>query len=383
MFETSHIELSRSALENNLRFLREILGEQIVISSVVKGNAYGHGIEEYVPLVQACGLDHFATFSADEAFRVKQVVRPGTQIMIMGMVDHEQLEWAVENDVAFFVFEPDRLRQATRAAEKLNRRARIHLEVETGMNRTGFVEKDLPPAMEWIRGHSEQLMLEGLCTHFAGAESVANYLRVKQQWIRYRRIRRLLKEQELIPRYYHTACSAAAMRYPATRLDLARIGIIMYGLWPNRETFIEFISDKADRTNPLQRVISWKSRVMDVKEVKTGEYIGYGTSYLANKDMEVATVPVGYAHGFGRSLSNHGRVLVHGKRMPVVGTVNMNAIMVDVSTAENVRKGDEVVLIGYQGEAEMSVASFGEFSYQVNYELLTRLPSATPRLVVE
>jgi alanine racemase len=386
MLESSHIQISRSALETNLRFLQQQMGPAVRISSVVKGNAYGHGIECFVPLAEACGIRHFSVSDAHEAYRVKAVVQqPNTEIMIMGMIEDEHLEWAVENGIAFFTFETQRLEQALAAAQKSGRPAKVHLEVETGMNRTGFCPQDLPRVAQLLRqGQSQGLLrFEGLCTHFAGAESIGNYLRVREQRKAYNRMLKWFRDEGLQPGCLHTACSAAAMRYPPTRLDMVRIGILQYGFWPSREVFIEYNSRFEDKHDPLQRLISWKSQVMDVKKVRGGQYIGYGTSYLANTDMEIAIIPVGYAHGFSRSLSNQGRVLIHGKRVGVVGTVNMNAITVDISRLDGVSKGDEVVFIGYQGDMELTVSSFAEFSEQVNYEMLTRLPTDIPRQVVE
>jgi alanine racemase len=187
----------------------------------------------------------------------------------------------------------------------------------------------------------------------------------------------------LSPEQKHTACSAAALRYPKFQMDMVRLGIIQYGFFPNKEILIEYLTKKKETENPLKRLISWKSHVMDVKKVKTGEFVGYGTSYLANYDLKIAIIPVGYAHGFSRNLSNQGIVLINGQRVSVVGTVNMNMITVDVTQVNSVEKGDEVVLIGKQGDLEISVSSFSEFSEQVNYELLTRLPENLPRLVVD
>lgn len=384
MMSGSYIQISRRALENNLAFLRARMGPGVRISSVVKGNAYGHGIETFVPLAEACGIGHFSVFEASEAFRAKGALRkPETEIMIMGMIDDGQLSWAIENGISFYVFEAGRLQHALKAACRIGRPARIHLEVETGMNRTGFCKEGLHQAAKLLMEHPEHLWFEGLCTHYAGAESIANYVRVTLQRRNFNRISKWLQSRELNPHCYHTACSAAAMRYPPTRMDMVRIGILQYGFWPSQEVFIEYSSRLEDKHNPLQRLISWKSRVMDVRNVKAGEFIGYGTSYLANHDMKIATVPVGYGQGFSRSLSNQGRVLIRGKRVPVVGTVNMNCLTVDVSGLGNAEKGDEVTIIGRQGDMEISVASFGEFSNQLNYELLTRLPPDIPRIVVE
>jgi alanine racemase len=135
--------------------------------------------------------------------------------------------------------------------------------------------------------------------------------------------------------------------------------------------------------NPLKRVISWKTRVMDVKTVKTGQFVGYGTSYFTNKTTKIAIIPIGYSSGYNRSLSNQGKVLINGKRLDVVGSVNMNMMAVDITTVEGVKKGDEVVLIGNQDEQEISVSSFSDFSQSINYELLTRLPQNIPRIPIQ
>ena len=190
-------------------------------------------------------------------------------------------------------------------------------------------------------------------------------------------------DKNVIPKQIHTACSAAALRYPKSQMDMVRLGIVQYGFFPNKEIYIEYLTKKKITEDPLRRLISWKSKVMDVKTVKAGEFVGYGTSYLANSNLKIATIPVGYSHGFSRSLSNQGRVLIHGQRVSVIGIVNMNMITVDVTKIEHVKKGDEVVLIGKQGDLEISVSSFSEFSDQVNYELLTRLPQKIPRFIVD
>ncbi len=383
MFHTSCIEISQSALENNIRFLRSILGPEVRLSSVVKGNAYGHGIELFVPLAEQCGIDHFSVFSAQEALRVSKVSHGNSTIMIMGMLENDELEWAITNGIEFFVFEHDRLDQAIKIAHKTGIPAKIHIELETGMNRTGFAREALETVGKKLQENPYHLDFSGLCTHYAGAESVANYLRVKSQLVTFRKIAHRFKAHKLIPAFLHTACSAAAIRYPQTRMDLVRIGILQYGFFPSKEIMIHYFAQQESNLLPITRLLSWKSQVMSVKTVNTGEFIGYGTSYLTNATMKIATVPVGYSHGFSRVMSNRGRVLIHGKRVSVIGTVNMNMMIVDVSRIEHVKKGDEVVIIGKQGDLEISVSAFGEFSYQVNYELLTRLPADIPRRIVD
>jgi alanine racemase len=382
MTDTSVIEISESAVRGNIQFLRKQLGTGVLLSSVVKSNAYGHGIGTFVPLAEKAGINHFSVFSACEAKKVLQIISPGTSLMIMGWISDDDIVWAVNAGVEFFVFDTSRLEKIIGLARHTGRPAMIHIEMETGMNRTGMKMDELKKAAALINTHPGSFKLKGLCTHLAGAESIANHVRIKRQLSRYTRLCRWFGEQGLVPEYRHVASSAAAITYPEARLDMVRMGILQYGYWPSAETFIHYISKRREKEDPLTRVISWKSQVMTLKKVKRGEFISYGTIYLAQEDKKIAVVPVGYSHGYSRSLSNQGRVLVKGQRVGVIGLVNMNMLIADVTKVPGVRTGDEVVLIGTQDELTISVASFSEFSNQLNYELLTRLPVDTPRVVV-
>lgn len=381
---TSYIELSQSALRNNLAYIKSRLPESVVLSAVCKGNAYGHGIEPIVKMAEREGIRHFSVFSSAEARRVQESLQEDSTIMIMGYIANEELAWAIRHNIQFYVFELDRLQAAIKAAKETGHKAIIHVEVETGMNRTGFEEESLPQVFELLHANREYLQLEGLCTHYAGAESISNYLRVEQQIKKYNQLYELFCQHDLKPRLRHTACSAACINFPQTTFELVRVGIMLYGFWPNEETYIyELRQQGKDRKDPLKRVIRWKSHVMSTKRVKMGEFIGYGTSYQAPHDMLVATVPVGYGYGFARSLSNLGRVLIRRQRLPVIGIVNMNLAMIDVNAIPDLQKGEEVVLVGKQGKREISVSSFSEMSSQLNYELLTRLPTDIPRTIIE
>ncbi|WP_268223816.1 alanine racemase [Sinomicrobium oceani] len=379
MHTNSTITLSLSALKKNITFLKRTFGRDVKISSVVKGNAYGHGIPEFVRMASRCGIRHFSVFDTDEAKKVKEVATKNTEIMIMGFLQNEDIPWAIAHDVSFFVFEKERLQRAVRAAKKSGKKAGIHIEVETGMNRTGFDLREIPTVIRLLKKEKEHLDFKGLCTHYAGAESIANHYRVTEQIGMYKKVYAMFQKEGLVPELRHTACSAAAMVYPETRMDMVRIGIMQYGLWPSPETFVSFLNKRKIKTDPLRRVIAWTSEVMSIKEVKSGDFIGYGTSFMAKQKMKIAVVPVGYSHGYSRSLSNQGRVLIHGRRCVVVGNVGMNMMIVDVSELKGLKTGDEVVMIGSQGQDDMSVASFGDYSNQLNYELLSRLSKDIPR----
>lgn len=382
MEATSAIELSQQALNDNLEFMRSLIGDDCTLSSVVKGNAYGHGLRTFVPMALRAGIGHFSVFSAEEAAEVHAITGGTATIMIMGYVDQSDLEWVLERDIEFFVFDMYRMDAALVAARKTGRPARIHLEADTGLNRTGFDKKGLLRAAAFLKRHPDRFEVKGLCTHYAGAESVANHVRVQKQIRTFNQFYKALERAGIRPEKRHTACSAAAMSYPQTRMDMVRIGIMQYGFWPSRETFINFLGKRADKSDPLRRVITWKSRIMSMHRVKAGEFIGYGTSYMAESEMRVAVVPVGYAQGYSRSLSNQGRILIRGHRVSVIGLVNMNMLLADVTYVPDAAIGDEVVLIGNQQQLSISISSFSEITNQLNYELLTRLPRDIPRSAV-
>ncbi|OJW83191.1 MAG: alanine racemase [Bacteroidetes bacterium 46-16] len=380
MEASSHIILNKELLKGNWEFLRAYFqGKKI--SAVVKGNAYGHGIEAYVPMAEACGVDHFSVFNAGEAYRVHEVAAPGSTIMVMGALDEADIEWAIENGIEFYVFNFQRLDAAVRIAQKLAKKAIIHIELETGMYRTGFEEQEIATLIEKLRAASGDIVFRGLCMHFAGAEHITNYVRIRKQKINFKMALKKFRQAGLMPEMIHACCSAAAIRYPDMHYDMLRIGILQYGFWPSPEILIEYLSKHEAVMSPLKRIISWESMIMGLKEVPPGEFVGYGASYFSHQAMQLALVPIGYAHGFSRSLSNSGIVLINGYRVPVVGMVNMNCIAVDVTGLPAVAINDKVTMIGRQGEHEISVASFGEMSNQLNYELLTRLPTHIPRYV--
>lgn len=385
MQHSSYIELSQLALKNNIKYLRKQIGDSVKFVSVIKGNAYGHGFTHFIPMAEACGLDYFAVFDACEAEMAFTAKQPKTEIMIMGWIANEDIEWAIEHDISFYVFEFNRLDKTIEIAKKLKKKAKIHLEVETGLHRSGLCGDELKKAVETIKLNEEHVFIEGVCSHFAGAESIANYVRVHKQIDCFNEVKKWLSSKDIVPKYYHTACSAAAFVYPETRMDMVRIGIAQYGYWPSEEIRIHHLisGDISLTQRPLQRVLTWKSKVMSIEHVKTGEFIGYGNSFQTRKDTTIATVPVGYFHGYRRSLSNVGYVLIKGKKAPIIGMVNMSVMVVDVTFIPLVQKGDEVVLIGKQGNNTITVASFSESLNLVNYEFLVRLPMQIPRIVKE
>lgn len=382
MNDSSTITLNKKSVQNNISFLKKKIGGRVKISCVVKANAYGHGIEQIVPLIEQEGIDHFSVFDYQEAVRVSRVLKNQGTIMIMGWISDEYIKSAIKNGFEFFVFNMERLLMTLFSAQDQNTKAKIHLEVETGMNRSGFSQTELSNAISVIKENREFFEIIGLCTHLAGAESISNHLRIQNQLRKFKITDSLLKLHNISPKYKHVANSAAAFVYPKTRMDLVRIGIMQYGFWPSAETFIHYLSNKKNKADPLDRILGWESKIMSMKDVKTGEFIGYGVSYLAQNDMKTALIPIGYSSGYSRSLSNKGHVLIHGQRCGVLGVVNMNMIIVDITNIENVNIGDEVVIIGKQKDLEIKVTAFSDISNKLNYEILAHLPEEIKRIII-
>ncbi len=383
MTQSSVIYIKQKAVFNNIDFLKTKLGNGVRISSVVKANAYGHGIEQIVPLFESAGIDHFSVFEYADAVRVIHSVKRPVSVMIMGWISAKDIEAAIHQGIEFFVFDLRRLKKALYYAQKLSLPAKIHLEVETGMNRSGLNRNELDLVVDIINEHSNCFEVEGFCTHLAGAESISNFIRIKKQMKHYHNMLSYVRNRGIEPKYRHVANSAAAFVFPKVRMDMVRIGIMQYGFWSSAETFIHYISNKKKKQDPLERILDWKSHVMSVKHICTGEYIGYGISFLAQWDMKTALVPVGYFNGYSRSLSNKGKVLIRGQYCNVLGLVNMNMIVVDVSNIADVEPGDEVVIIGKQGDLEIKVSDFSDISNKLNYEVLTHLPANTPRKIIQ
>jgi alanine racemase len=380
---SSRIEISRSALKQNLEFLRSRIGESALLSMVVKANAYGHGVEHVVPMAENLGVKHFSVASSQEAESVLEVQGPDARVMIMGILYDEDLPWAIEREVEFFVFDLPRLREAARVAQELGVPARIHLEVETGANRTGLPESDLDEAVRILRKSKARLVLAGICSHFGGIETLANQFRIQAQIRRFASIRSRLAKKNIRPERYHLACSAAALAFPDTVLDQVRVGSAAYGVWPSPDIQnLVMMQDANGRKSRLRRLLSWKTNVMALKDVARSDFVGYGTSFQAPRDMRVAVLPVGYGNGYPRSQSNRGNVLVRGHLSPVVGAVNMNMVIIDVTHVPNVAIGDEVVLVGRQKGNTIALRSFSEFTHHLNTEFLSRLPASIPRVAV-
>ncbi|MRR10373.1 alanine racemase [bacterium] len=371
------VEIDRRALAANLRSFRGLVGPAVALMPVVKSNAYGHGLAEVAPLLAASDRAlWFGVNSLDEGLRLRAlgIRRP---VLLLGHVPLSRLAEAAAADLRLTVYNPETIRALARIRRKAT--VRLHLKLETGTNRQGVDLTDALRIAALIR-KAPGLELEGCSTHFANIEDTTSPVYPTAQIARYRRIMDALRAQGHDPKVNHIACTAAALVFPETRQRLVRLGIGLYGLWPSRETMLS-LSERG-RKFALAPVLSWKTRVAQVKSVPAGSYIGYGCTYRTTRKSRIAVLPVGYNEGYDRKLSNTAHVLVRGRRAPIRGRVCMNLCMADVTDIPGVKLEDEVVLLGKQGREHIPAEQLAAWIGTINYEVVTRINPLLPRIIV-
>jgi alanine racemase len=372
------LEVDVRALAHNLSVFREILTRGTKLAAVVKANAYGHGMAEVAPFAGA-NADWLAVHTAEEARRLRRLGL-SNPVLIMGFVARGELH-DLDADVHVFVSTDDVLRWLGEYRRSSGISLPIHLKIDTGTKRQGFERSRIADACRTAAG--EGLSVVGIATHFANIEDTLEHDFARRQLAVFGdAVAALRRELGSDVPYVHAACSAASLLIRETDFNLARIGISMYGHWPSRETRLTWILDHGRNGVKLEPALAWRTVIGQLHPVAAGETVGYGRTWRALRATRLAVLPVGYADGYARALSNRARVLVGGRPVPVVGRVCMNMTMVDVTDVPEAAVGDEVVLLGRQGDASVTAEELAELSGTINYEFLARLSPAIPRFVV-
>ncbi len=376
------IELSESAYANNIRFFRKIIGARPEFSVVIKANGYGHGWQSIARLAMKNQVDSFCVHSLGEALRLR---RAGfnQNILIMGHVPIGRLEEAVEENFRLVVYNRETLLRLHEITASLYKLARIHLKLETGTFRQGIAQEELEWFLKELK-HTPRILLEAVYTHFANIEDTTNHDYADYQRYCFNQLVRLIQSNGFPILKKHAASTAAAMLFPETHFDMVRLGIGQYGLWPSRETMVSYKEKFGEKiSETLQPVLTWKARISQIKTVPADNTIGYGRTYKTTRDSRIAILPIGYSDGYDRMLSNQSYVLIKGKRAPLRGRVCMNLIMVDITDIPDVALEDEAVLIGKQGEEEITIDQLAAMSGTINYEVTARLNNEITRIIVD
>jgi alanine racemase len=375
----SWVEVSEQALGNNVRRFKGHIGGDVKLAAVLKANAYGHGLVETSRIAWKAGADWLAVNSMEEAFLLRRASLRAP-IICLAYIPLALLEEAVALEARLTVFNLETVERLGAITGRLKKTARLHIKVETGTNRQGVKGDDLLHLARAI-GRHPYLILEGLSTHFANIEDVTEHQFADYQLSGFHDAVDLLAQNGIAVPIKHTACTAAAILFPKTLFNLARVGIGLYGLWPSKETRISALQARVS-LNELEPVLTWKTRIAQIKTVPPGATIGYGCTDLATQVTRIAVLPVGYFEGYDRRLSSIGYVLIRGRRAPVRGRVCMNMTMVDVTNIPGAALEDEVVLLGRQGEDAISAETLAGKIGTINYEIVSRINPQIPRLVV-
>jgi len=376
----SWIELSAAAYSHNIAFFRQRLAASTELSLVIKSNAYGHGMKEIAELAVRNGADSFCVHSLEEALYLREI-GIDKNVLIMGPVPLKQLASVVQHNFRIALYNTETLEELDRLTQKTGQPVRVHLKLETGTHRQGIDGKDLPRFLDNLKS-APYVLLEAAYTHFANIEDTTSHEFAFRQLDRFNEMTAFIGNSGFGDVKKHTACSAAILLFPETHFDMVRLGISQYGLWPSRETFVSYkIKHTRNGEDVLKPVLRWKARIGQIKDVPSGNYIGYGCTYQTSRDSRIAILPIGYADGYDRALSNQSYVLIHGRRAPVRGRVCMNLVMVDITDIPDVRLEDEAVLIGRQGDETISVDLLAGLSSTINYEFVSRINWQIPRIV--
>lgn len=371
-------EVSGANLAHNVRLFRRLLQPGTGIVAVVKANAYGHGVAQVVPVLEGVGVEMYAVHSLAEAQQVQScgATRP---ILIMGYLTPGQIAQMTEPAMHVLLSSRQVLQSLAARSAELGVSWPVHIKVDTGTHRQGVPPEE---AAELARQAKEAgLSVVGVATHFANIEDTTDHSYAFEQLRRFRQALQLVERVSGQLPYVHAACSAAALLFRETDFSMVRLGISLYGHWPSRETYLSWLLAHGRDGIALKPVLSWRARIGQIKTVGAREPIGYGLSYRTTRTTQLAVLPVGYAEGYPRALSNRASVLVRGRRAPVLGRVCMNITMVDVTDIPEAEEGDIATLIGSDGEERVSAEELAELSGTINYEILARLSPTLPRLL--
>lgn len=352
------IEVDKKAVYHNIAEFRKIIKPNVKLMAVVKSNAYGHGLVDFAKTTEN-KVDWLGVDSITEGLKLRQkgVKKP---ILVLGYTLPDRLEDAIQNNISLTVSSLD----ALKIVAKIKFKPKIHLKIDTGMHRQGFFIKDLPTVIKLLKRF--KLQPEGFYTHLAAAKDKLYPAYSFKQIEILKKADKLFKKAGYNNYLCHITASASTILYPEAHFDMVRIGIGLYGMFSTRET-------EAQSNVKLKPALTWKSVIGEIKNLSANSYIGYDLTEKTLKPSKIAVVPVGYWHGFDRGLSSVGEVLVRGKRCKVLGRVSMDMIVIDISSVNNTKVGDEVIIIGKSGKEIITANDIAQKIGTINYEVITRI----------
>jgi alanine racemase len=365
---TANIDLD--AIKNNILNIRNLIGDSTKLMAIIKADAYGHGALPIAKTLDNLGVDAFGIAIIEEGIELRKagINKP---VLILGYTPKEQYDQLVTYNISQTIFQLESAEELSKAAMKQNKKAVIHIKIDTGMNRIGFF--DTQESIEDIKkiASLEGIRIEGIFSHFSSADET-DKKSASLQLDRFLSFVNQLEQEGISIPIKHISNSAGIIDIPEAKLDMVRSGIATYGLYPS-----EFVDHEKLNLSPALEI---KTHVSYVKEVGPNCGVSYGSTYITSKNTKIATIPVGYGDGYPRLLSSKGRVLIHGKSAPIIGKVCMDQFMVDVTDIDNVKQGDSAILIGKDVDEFIPIEEIGELSYSFNYEVACNIGKRVPRV---
>jgi alanine racemase len=367
-------EVNLDSIAHNAKEIRRITNKKTEIMGVVKADAYGHGVFEVAKTLLGCGFTRLAVSMLDEAIQLRQS-GISVPILILSYTDPIRAEEIIEHNVTQTVFSHDLANALSDAAVKLKRDVKIHIKIDTGMTRVGFM-----PGYSAVKNVVEisklpRIVIEGLYTHFATADE-KNREYTYMQFERFMSICSELRRIGVDIPVKHVANSAALIEYPEMHLDMVRPGIIIFGMYPS----VDIDKTKID----IIPAMSLKANIILVKDVEKNTSVSYGRMFTTNRISKIATIPIGYADGYSRVLTGKGTVLVNGCETPIVGSICMDQCMIDITDIKgDVNVGDEVILLGRQGEKIITAEDIANRIGTINYEVVCVIGRRIPRVYIK
>ena len=373
-YKRVYAKVNLKNIKENFEGMTALVDAKSRFFAVIKADGYGHGAVEIAKVLEAEErLYGFAVATAEEALELRehQIEKP---ILILGYTFPDCYEQLAEKDIMPAVFREDSLQQLAEAARKTGRKIKVQVKVDTGMHRIGVTPDEAGLSFVEKLLSVKELELEGIFTHFARADEIDKTSALAQFECFQQFVSRIEETFQITIPYKHCANSASILELPQTHLDLVRAGVALYGLWPSEEVSKE--------TMELKPALSLYSHIVYIKEIEKGDAVSYGGTFVADKKMRVATIPVGYGDGYPRGLSNKGYVLIRGKKAPILGRVCMDQFMVDVTDIPEAAMDDQVTLIGTDGAETITMEELGDLSGRFNYELACDLGKRIPRVYI-
>lgn len=371
----AYIELSRVNLIHNIKSLKSLAKKGTKFSVALKGNAYGHGQNEIARILEPY-VDYFQVDGIEELELLRKVTKKET--LVLGYVSESGLSRAIKLGCILAVFSFEQLRSINKVALRFKKKQEIHISVDAHLGREGFLLEDLPKLFQEIK-KLKNIKLSGMYSHFANIEDTTDFSHAQKQIDEYGRALDMAREFGFKNIDTHISATSGLFAYEKNKgvNSLVRLGIGVYGLWPSED-----LKKQYENKLILKPVLSWKTKVAQVKTLKKGETVGYGLTYVTKKETKIALIPQGYADGLERRFSNNGSVLIRGRECPILGRVSMNMFVVDVSELEIVNLEDEVVILGLQNKAKITAETMASRIGTINYEITTKISSLLPRVII-